>query len=64
MSDAVRSAVGKLASGGRPSPDEIGASFHAILAGDVVGYVPVTQLFGQRSIDASDPLESLTQKYY
>lgn len=37
---------------------------HAILAGDVRGYVPVTQLFGQRSIDSSDPLESLTQKYY
>ena len=37
---------------------------HAILAGDVRGYVPVTQLFGQRSIDALDPLESLTQKYY
>ncbi|RYZ01614.1 MAG: anthranilate phosphoribosyltransferase [Alphaproteobacteria bacterium] len=33
MSDAVRSAVSKLASGGRPSPDEIGVAFHAILAG-------------------------------
>lgn len=37
---------------------------HAILAGDVRGYVPLTQLFGQRSIDENDPMESLTQKYY
>jgi len=37
---------------------------HAILDEDVRGYVPVTQLFDQRSIDPSDPLDSLTQKYY
>lgn len=37
---------------------------HAILDGDISGYVPVTQLFGQRSIDPQDPVESLTQKYY
>ncbi len=36
----------------------------ATLAGDVRGYVPKVQLFGQRSIDPNDPLESLTQKYY
>ncbi len=37
---------------------------HAALAGDVRAYVPRVQLFGQRSIDPDDPLESLTQKYY
>ncbi len=37
---------------------------HATLAGQVKAYVSATQLFGQRSIDPDDPLESLTQKYY
>ena len=37
---------------------------HAILDGDVRGYVSRRQLFGQRSFDPADPLESLTQKYY
>jgi len=34
VSDAVRSAISKLAAGERPSPSEIGASFQAILAGE------------------------------
>ena len=34
MSDAVRSAISKLAEGERPSPAEIGASFQSILAGE------------------------------
>ena len=37
---------------------------HAILNEDIRGYVSATQLFGQRSIDPTDPLESQTQKYY
>lgn len=37
---------------------------HAALAGEVRAYVSKVQLFGQRSIDPNDPLESLTQKYY
>ena len=40
------------------------APIHAILDGDVRGYVSRRQLFGQRSFDPADPLESLTQKYY
>jgi GR25 family glycosyltransferase involved in LPS biosynthesis len=36
---------------------------HAILDELVRGYVPVTQLFGQRSIDASDPMPSTTERY-
>ena len=34
MSDAVRNAVKKLAEDERPTPDEIGASFQAILTGE------------------------------
>ena len=37
---------------------------HAILDELVRGYVPITQLFGQRSIDPGDEMESMTQKYY
>ena len=37
---------------------------HAILDGDIRGYVSRRQIFGQRSFDPTDPLESLTQKYY
>lgn len=48
MSDAVRSAVSKLASGGRPSPDEIGAAFHAILAGDAEPTLIAAFLMGLR----------------
>ena len=48
MSDAVRSAVSKLASGGRPSPDEIGASFHAILAGEAEPALIAAFLMGLR----------------
>ncbi|RYZ13271.1 MAG: anthranilate phosphoribosyltransferase [Alphaproteobacteria bacterium] len=48
MSDAVRSAVSKLASGGRPSPDEIGAAFHAILAGDAEPALIAAFLMGLR----------------
>ncbi len=34
MSDAVRNAIAKLAANERPTPDEIGASFQAILVGE------------------------------
>lgn len=40
------------------------AAIHAVLDGDVRAYVSRKQLFGQRSLDTSDPLESMTQKYY
>ncbi|HOY79388.1 MAG TPA: anthranilate phosphoribosyltransferase [Hyphomonadaceae bacterium] len=48
MSDAVRSAVGKLANGGSPSPDEIGASFHAILSGEAEPALIAAFLMGLR----------------
>lgn len=48
MSDAVRSAVSKFASGGRPSPDEIGAAFHAILAGETEPALIAAFLMGLR----------------
>ena len=48
MSDAVRSAVSKLASGGRPNPDEIGAAFHAILAGEAETALIAAFLMGLR----------------
>lgn len=48
MSDAVRSAVGKLAAGGHPSPDEIGAAFHAILAGQADPALIAAFLMGLR----------------
>lgn len=35
MSDAVRNAIAKLAANERPTPEEIGASFQAILVGEV-----------------------------
>lgn len=37
---------------------------HAILNGDIRGYVAKNQLFWQRSFDPNDPMESLTFKYY
>ncbi len=40
------------------------AAIHAILDGDIRAYVSKKQLFGQRSFDPDDPLESMTQKYY
>lgn len=40
------------------------APIHAILNGDIRGYVSARQFFGQRSIDPADPVESMTQKYY
>lgn len=48
MSDAVRSAVGKLANGGSPSPDEIGASFQAILSGEAEPALIAAFLMGLR----------------
>lgn len=48
MSDAVRSAVGKLAAGGSPSSDEIGASFQAILAGEAEPALIAAFLMGLR----------------
>ncbi|MGH9945616.1 MAG: glycosyltransferase family 25 protein [Pyrinomonadaceae bacterium] len=38
------------------------AMIHANLSGDIRSYVARKQLFGQRSIDASDEIESLTQE--
>jgi glycosyl transferase family 25 len=40
------------------------AAIHAVLERDIRAYVSKTQLFGQRSFDPGDPLESMTQKYY
>lgn len=48
MSDAVRSAVGKLANGGSPTPDEIGASFQAILSGETEPALIAAFLMGLR----------------
>lgn len=36
---------------------------HAMLDELVRGYVPIAQLFGQRSIDTSDPMASTTERY-
>lgn len=48
MSDAVRSAVGKLASGGSPTPDEIGSAFNAILSGEAEPALIAAFLMGLR----------------
>jgi len=49
VSDAVRSAVGKLAAGERPSSIEIGASFQAILAGEAEPALIAAFLMGLRT---------------
>ncbi|MFT3726135.1 MAG: anthranilate phosphoribosyltransferase [Hyphomonadaceae bacterium] len=49
MSDAVRNAVRKLAEGERPTPDEIGASFQAILTGEAEPALIAAFLMGLRT---------------
>ncbi len=49
MSDAVRNAVKKLAEGERPTPDEIGASFQAILTGEAEPALIAAFLMGLRT---------------
>ena len=49
MSDAVRSAVAKLAAGDRPAPDEIGAAFQAILVGEAEPALIAAFLMGLRT---------------
>lgn len=49
MSDAVRSAVGKLAAGERPLPEEIAAAFQAILAGEAEPALIAAFLMGLRT---------------
>ncbi|MDP3491920.1 MAG: anthranilate phosphoribosyltransferase [Hyphomonadaceae bacterium] len=49
MSDAVRSAVGKLANGERPSPAEIGVAFQSILSGEAEPALIAAFLMGLRT---------------
>lgn len=49
MSDAVRNAVKKLAEGERPTPEEIGASFQAILTGEAEPALIAAFLMGLRT---------------
>ena len=49
MSDAVRSAVGKLANGDRPSPAEIGVAFQSILSGEAEPALIAAFLMGLRT---------------
>ena len=49
MSDAVRSAVGKLANGDRPTPTEIGVAFQSILSGEAEPALIAAFLMGLRT---------------
>lgn len=49
MSDAVRSAVGKLANGDRPTPAEIGVAFQSILSGEAEPALIAAFLMGLRT---------------
>jgi len=49
VSDAVRSAVGKLANGDRPTPTEIGVAFQSILSGEAEPALIAAFLMGLRT---------------